>query len=115
MIRVLKWTAVHAAMAVLGWFAIIESTEWAANVLMFLLILNALLWLGIATTKDVREKVRGRGRSVPTAVANLYDLAFICLLAGGGWFFFASVYVVQWIAECCVYEGGTRNEGRFDA
>ena len=103
--RLARWVVINAAVLYLAVQACFFSVEWAGNLLKFILWVFAVLYTMIAASKDGKAMARKKGTGVPAWLSASSDWALICILAAHGWFFYATLALVQMWGFMATYHG----------
>lgn len=104
--RLIWWAAQQAAVAALLWYGVVKGVEGAAKcVLVFFWFMNISALF--ATTDDVVESLRKRGRSVPAELDMAWDLVVVGTLVWNGWLWTGVFFL---IAMSCMQAGWSKAE-----
>lgn len=109
--RAITWTIIHFGLALILYAGAIQGQKWAENILLFAIWLNLAIWLFCCGSEAERTKIRVMGRPVPRVAQVSYDIAFLLVLVGAGWFILAAVWTLSTIIENGILEGWDREEG----
>ena len=82
--RTMKWVLSNTVFAVLLWYALMEGSAGAGNVIV---VWASLMFIGgiAALTDDGAKEIRARPRAVPAWWDQALDLLFIGVLLWNGW------------------------------
>jgi hypothetical protein len=106
--KVVGWILINGAMATLCVAGVWFEIAWAGNLFKFVLWFATITYVlgalakGLRTPTYVEVESKGGFRStVPAWISILYDILITVLLAACGWFFYATLNVIQ--AYLCSY------------
>ncbi|HEY0966962.1 MAG TPA: hypothetical protein VGD88_06205 [Opitutaceae bacterium] len=109
-VRVVQWIVINGLLLCALWLGWFEGVEWARNLFTFVSGFFALLSLALIS-KDLKEGMRKRGRTVPAPLDGLLYAVFVGVLAAMGSFWVASAWVLMWMIDCYVFsetKGGAK-------
>lgn len=111
--RAAQWFLLNGSMAVVVWFALQESAEWARNLALFVFWFFAVVAVfGVFAVAHTRVQVDHGDKEIPSDLPErpvpqwlsvAYDFAMIGVLAAFGWFATAIAWAVQMVAERITY------------
>lgn len=101
--RAAVWVLFNGAAAYGLWLCYLGS-ETAQNIMVFMIWVLSVTTILASFDKRTALKMRARGRSAPREVDITYDLAFTAALAGLGWYFTATAYLLHIAALSYIYE-----------
>lgn len=88
----------------IGWRSVALFYMWSYGVLVFGLMLP--------TSKQIVERLREKGRSIPGWLSRLVDMGMISIMAYHGWFVTSALWVIQMSVEYKIFD--SHEEGKQD-
>lgn len=108
--KVLRWFVLNSLfMSLLVAGALFEK-QWAANIAIFYIWVVLIFTLLISFIPKNTERMRKEGPPVPLWIDVTIDLAAVFILAGKGWFFYATVYFVHIIFYVSIFYKSEENK-----
>jgi len=102
--RALKSLAINAAFLTLTYFWLFQGQEWAGNLMKINTALVLLVSLTLLHSKELKEKARKIGRSLPRELSIALDLGMVGMLGATGHFWMAGIYLLSISAESIAYD-----------
>ena len=90
------WCLLNGALGYCAYLGTVEGVGWAGNVVKFTLWYMCITFLLTNfAPPPVKVTLRQKGKPVPDWLSLSFDLALAILLAAYGWFFYATLAVIQ--------------------
>jgi len=95
--------SINVAFIAAFWYGGIQHVDWVWNLARFLIwlnfILSILVTMVVLANEDTKAKMKEKGFSLPRWLSTVSDIIGIIILAGGGYFLYATLWTVQAILE----------------
>ena len=101
--RVIKWVILNTAVLVIMWYALVENSLGAGNVLKFITILNFILSSFALANTSIRNQLNAKGPSVPQSFNLVYGVGTAIFFAYYGWFWYASIDIITTSIQLFIY------------
>jgi len=101
--RIFKWVVIQSLFLAAGIAGLYYYVDWAKNIFLFLVCFGTAAEILIAGASKAKAMAREIGLPVPQWLSSSYDMVIVLILASVGHFFFATLWVIQIIAELYIY------------
>ncbi len=104
--RLFTWAVMNGLFAWCMWLALVEASEGARNVLIFVTWLYGVLCWVAVSDGDIRKNVKKKGRVIPAALSHGVGLAYIVVLIWHGWWWTGIAWTMIEACEATIYGNG---------
>jgi hypothetical protein len=102
--RILKALALNALQLALCYLWLFQGQEWAGNLAKIMAALVLIAGLTICGSKELREKAKKAGCSLPRELSITLDLGMVGMFGACGHFWMAAIYLFSISAESYAYD-----------
>ena len=102
--RFVMWLLINGGMCYALYMAMMFQNEMAANLIKFIVWLNFIMIILVTIAgKELKQKAREQGPSVPYKINLVYGVLFSCVLAAFGWFGYAALDIIATFLQGAIY------------
>lgn len=91
--REIRWTIANGLLCIVTYYSCIKHINWATNIMLFMVWLQFIVSLFLAGRKEIRDKFRKNGRTVPEWMDSAIDFALLIIMISDGRFFTGAAWL----------------------